>query len=174
MEETVAATALVDLLNSRAYAGLPDKLDDPREAARVLRPFGQKRGVLSAERIALVRDLRGELVALANDDASDRDQHWSGLTRRTRDVVFRQEFTPQGGAQLRQVSGDIVVGGIILAVAELVAAGAWSRLKLCANDVCRAAFFDNTRSRTRRWHSYEMCGNRTNVAAHRTRAARSM
>ncbi|MCU1658127.1 MAG: zinc finger protein [Pseudonocardiales bacterium] len=30
----------------------------------------------------------------------------------------------------------------------------------------------STRSRTRRWHSYEMCGNRTNVAAHRARTAR--
>ncbi|WIX80405.1 CGNR zinc finger domain-containing protein [Amycolatopsis carbonis] len=28
---------------------------------------------------------------------------------------------------------------------------------------------DTTRSHTRRWHSYELCGNRANVASHRAR-----
>jgi predicted RNA-binding Zn ribbon-like protein len=29
--------------------------------------------------------------------------------------------------------------------------------------------YDTTRSRTQRWHSYELCGNRANVAAFRAR-----
>lgn len=172
MEATAAATAVVDLLNSRAYANLPEKLNDSEAAARVLRPFGQGPGVPSAMRIALVRDLRAELLALVDGgNEPARAQHWSELTRQARDITFRQEFTPAGETVLRQASGDPVVGGIIRAVAELVATGQWPRVKLCGNDLCRGAFFDTTRSCTRRWHSYEMCGNRTNVAAYRARAA---
>lgn len=43
------------------------------------------------------------------------------------------------------------------------------RIRVCANDGCRAVFYDTTRSRTQRWHSYELCGNRANVAAFRAR-----
>ncbi|MDT5029510.1 MAG: hypothetical protein QOE61_5936, partial [Micromonosporaceae bacterium] len=50
-----------------------------------------------------------------------------------------------------------------------IAADRWTRLHLCANDVCRVAFYDASRSRTQRWHSYETCGNRANAAAHRAR-----
>ena len=48
-----------------------------------------------------------------------------------------------------------------------LADGTWSRVRLCALEACHSAFYDATRSRTQRWHSYAMCGNRTNVAAHR-------
>ncbi len=36
---------------------------------------------------------------------------------------------------------------------------------------CDEVFYDTTRSRTRRWHSYESCGNRANVSAYRARTA---
>jgi predicted RNA-binding Zn ribbon-like protein len=71
--------------------------------------------------------------------------------------------------QLRQVEGDPLVGKIALAVAELVAAGTWSRVRLCANHSCGGAFYDTSRSRTQRWQSYEICGNKSNVAAYRAR-----
>ncbi|WP_414711145.1 CGNR zinc finger domain-containing protein [Pseudonocardia sp.] len=41
------------------------------------------------------------------------------------------------------------------------------RLRRCANPVCDIAFYDGTRSRTQRWHSYARGGNRCNVAAYR-------
>jgi predicted RNA-binding Zn ribbon-like protein len=72
---------------------------------------------------------------------------------------------------LRQVTGDPVVGRIVQDVATLITTGNWSRLRYCANEVGGAVFYDTTRSRTRRWHSYEYCGNRTNVAAYRARNA---
>ncbi|MEO3748322.1 CGNR zinc finger domain-containing protein [Plantactinospora sp. B5E13] len=74
---------------------------------------------------------------------------------------------------LHQVTGDPVIGGITLAVAELVAAGTWSRIRTCANEQCQHVFYDTTRSRTQRWHSYEMGGNRANVAAYRARSSRT-
>ncbi|MYS18747.1 Conserved protein containing a Zn-ribbon-like motif, possibly RNA-binding [Streptomyces sp. DvalAA-14] len=164
------AVAVVDLLNSRAHGSLGDKLDALESAAVVLRPFGQDDGAPSAARLDLVRAVRSDLLELvAAPDGEDRAGNWAALSGRAASVTFRQEFAAPGLVQLRQTGGDPVVGGIVGAVAALVAAGDWSRVRLCANDHCRGAFYDSSRSRTRRWHSYEFCGNRTNVAAYRAR-----
>jgi predicted RNA-binding Zn ribbon-like protein len=167
------AAAVVELLNSRTYAGIPDKLDDPQLAADVLRPFGQE-GVPSAERLELVRAVRADLLDVVDHpDTTDAARHWAALSGRTSSITFRQDFAAPGRAELRQVTGDPVVGDIVQHVAALVAQGNWSRLRLCANEVCGAAFYDTSRNRSRRWHSYEYCGNRANVAAYRARSAGS-
>jgi predicted RNA-binding Zn ribbon-like protein len=163
------AAALVDLLNSRAYAGMADKLDDPESAARVVRPFGEDVAP-APRRLDLVRAVRADLLELVSaQDSAGAARGWAAFSRRVSDVMFQQDFSAPGQVELRQVAGDPVVAHISRAVAALVEAGTWSRLRLCANDVCREAFYDTTRSRTRRWHSYEVCGNRTNVAAYRAR-----
>jgi predicted RNA-binding Zn ribbon-like protein len=66
---------------------------------------------------------------------------------------------------------DAIVGALIADLHRAVTSGSWRRVRLCAHEPCNAAFYDATRSRTQRWHSYEMCGNRANVAAYRRRAA---
>ena len=45
------------------------------------------------------------------------------------------------------------------------------RLKRYADPVCRRAFVDDTRSRTRRWCDLGTCGNRARVRRHRNRSA---
>jgi predicted RNA-binding Zn ribbon-like protein len=56
----------------------------------------------------------------------------------------------------------------VLAVPSLIGDRSWSRLRVCANGSCRKVCYDTTRSRTQRWHSYEVCGT---VAAYRARNA---
>lgn len=164
-----SATAIVDLLNSRVYAIHPDKLDTPELAVEILHPFGQEAEV-SPERLSLVHALRADLMGIVDaQDPAEAAQDWAKFTGRTAEITFSQDFSTPGQVRLRQTTGDAVAGGISLAVAELVEAGTWSRLRVCANDECRRVFYDTTRSRTRRWHSYEICGNRTNVAAYRAR-----
>lgn len=70
----------------------------------------------------------------------------------------RHQF--HGHVQAVRTAGDPYVGEVVLAVAELVRAGDWSRIRVCANDACASVFYDTTRGRTRRWHFYEICGNR--------------
>ncbi|MFE3270890.1 CGNR zinc finger domain-containing protein [Streptomyces sp. NPDC059215] len=167
------AAALVDLLNSRAFATVPDELDTPREAAAVLRPFrqGDCEAAPSSEQIALVREIRGTLLNLVSESSPEElARHWSALSAQTATALFRQRFTgPDGAPQQQQVAGDLVTGGIVQAVAALTGDGNWSRLRLCANTLCGVAFYDTSRSRTGRWHSYDACGNRSNVAAYRAR-----
>ncbi|WP_194907098.1 CGNR zinc finger domain-containing protein [Catenulispora rubra] len=174
VQDPAAAAALVDVLNSRPHATplLPDTLEDPATSGDLLRPFGQPEGESpSPERIAQLKVLRSDLMALVADpESKDGEQAWARLTEHASDVDLRQSFTPTGQVQLRQVGGDPVVGAVILAVAQLVTDGTWSRIRACANTLCSHVFYDPTRSRTQRWDSYETCGNRTNVAAHRARA----
>lgn len=167
-----AAVTLVDFLNSRPYAGMADKLDDPVSAARVLRPFGQENGEPPAQRLELARAVREDLIGLIGaDDPADAAADWAAYSGRTSSITFQQDFSTPGQVVLRQVTGDHVVGGITQSVAALIGEGNWSRLHLCANEICREVFYDTTRNRSRRWHSYEFCGNRANVAAYRARAA---
>ncbi|MGW7427605.1 CGNR zinc finger domain-containing protein [Streptomyces sp. NPDC054813] len=71
--------------------------------------------------------------------------------------------------ELQQIDGDPVIGGITLTVAELITDRTWRRIHACANEACVRAFYDITRSRTQRWHSYEACGNRNNAATYGAR-----
>ncbi|WP_078877695.1 CGNR zinc finger domain-containing protein [Streptomyces sp. 150FB] len=166
------AGAVVELLNSRPHANpvLPDKLDDPQAAKRILAPFGPSAAAgPSSEQLALVRALRTDLMdVIDTPDAEEEARGWDTLTAHSASAEFRQTFSADG-ARLRQVAGDPLVGGLVTSVAELVREGAWTRFRVCGNGNCRAVFYDTTRSRSQRWHSYELCGNRANVAAYRTR-----
>jgi predicted RNA-binding Zn ribbon-like protein len=167
-----AAAALVDFLNSRPYAGMPDKLDDPGSVERVLRPFGQDNGEPSVQRLELARAVREDLIGLiGTDDPADAAADWAAYSGRTSSITFQRDFSTPGQVALRQVTGDAVVGRITSHVATLIGEGNWTRLHLCANDICREVFYDTTRNRSRRWHSYEFCGNRANVAAYRARVS---
>ncbi|MDH6679436.1 putative RNA-binding Zn ribbon-like protein [Rhodococcus sp. LBL1] len=170
----MSVAILVDLLNSQPHgtAGLfPDQLEEPARAEEVLRPFGQPEGVApTPDRVAAVGRLRATLVDIvAAPDAVGRASGWAELDALTSSVALRQDFSVDGTVELRQIGGDPVVGAISLAVAELVTDGTWNRVRACDNERCRHVFYDTTRSRTQRWHSYETCGNRRNVAAYRAR-----
>ncbi|MFC4899345.1 CGNR zinc finger domain-containing protein [Streptosporangium amethystogenes subsp. fukuiense] len=58
---------------------------------------------------------------------------------------------------------DAVVGRVVGATAAALADGTWARLKACANDGCRWAFHDHSRSRTGRWCSMRLRGNRVDM-----------
>lgn len=76
---------------------------------------------------------------------------------------------PSGKLRLRAVSGVEGLDTIVQTVAESVACGRWSRLKLCASPDCRWAFYDTSRSGAGRWCSMEVCGNRHKTRAYRRR-----
>ncbi|HEY0803778.1 MAG TPA: CGNR zinc finger domain-containing protein, partial [Pseudonocardiaceae bacterium] len=79
------------------------------------------------------------------------------------------KFASGPSAVLVPVGAHPIVSRLVADVHAAIAADQWTRLHLCANDACGVAFYDASRSRTQRWHSYEVCGNRVNVAAHRRR-----
>ncbi|MFC8074620.1 CGNR zinc finger domain-containing protein [Streptomyces sp. NPDC057307] len=76
-------------------------------------------------------------------------------------------LTPEGDRRWRLGSASAVEDalGVVAADAISVVAGERDgRLALCSSPTCRAAFFDTSQSRTRRWCDMNTCGNRQKKA----------
>jgi predicted RNA-binding Zn ribbon-like protein len=61
------------------------------------------------------------------------------------------------------------LGRLVIDVTDAMTAGTWPRLKVCANDTCRWAFYDHSRAGTGKWCSMRLCGNRAKQKAWRNR-----
>jgi predicted RNA-binding Zn ribbon-like protein len=66
---------------------------------------------------------------------------------------------------------DGALGRLLVLMSDAVSDGTWPRLKVCANDACQWAFYDESRARTGRWCSMKICGNRAKQQAWRARHA---
>ena len=75
------------------------------------------------------------------------------------DGLWRIEFMAREGGL------EWLLAAIARSAAELVAEGTQARLRICANPACGLFFYDNSRTRRRRWCSMAVCGNRSKVAA---------
>jgi predicted RNA-binding Zn ribbon-like protein len=76
-------------------------------------------------------------------------------------------LTPEGKRQWRLSSPSRVEDalGVIAADAiDIIAGERDGKLALCASPTCRAAFFDTSQSRTRKWCDMNTCGNRQKKA----------
>ena len=73
--------------------------------------------------------------------------------------VWKIEFVAREGGL------DWLLAAVARSGAEIVVEGARARLRLCANPHCGLFFYDNSRTRRRRWCSMAVCGNRSKVAA---------
>lgn len=76
-------------------------------------------------------------------------------------------LTPEGSQRWRLRSPSSVEDalGVIAADAISIVSGERDgKLALCASPTCRAAFFDTSQSRTRRWCDMNTCGNRQKKA----------
>ena len=64
---------------------------------------------------------------------------------------------------------DEGLGGLAGALVEKLTGDAADRFRVCANDACRWAFYDESRAGRRRWCDMTTCGNRAKAARHRER-----
>ena len=76
-----------------------------------------------------------------------------------KDNSWKIEFVAREGGL------DWLLAAVARSGAEIVAEGARARLRVCANPSCGMFFYDNSRTRRRRWCSMAVCGNRSKVAA---------
>ena len=77
------------------------------------------------------------------------------------DVIFRAEvnhgelnFQPEGGPF------SFLVGSLANVISNSQQNSTWDRFKCCELPSCGWAFYDSTRSRTKRWCSMKTCGSR--------------
>lgn len=78
-----------------------------------------------------------------------------------------------GGIRLshRHVASPVDEGlaGLAGALVEKLTGDDSERFRVCANDACRWAFYDESRGGRRRWCDMTSCGNRAKAARHRAR-----
>jgi predicted RNA-binding Zn ribbon-like protein len=118
----------------------------------------------------LARELRESIhaaaTAAANHDALPASAV-QAINDRSAQGRAAAVLTPEGKRRWRLSSPSSVEDalGVIAADAISIIAGERDgRLALCASPTCQAAFFDTSRSRTRRWCDMGTCGNRQKKA----------
>jgi predicted RNA-binding Zn ribbon-like protein len=166
---------LIGFLNSRPCGGHPDGLASGESARVLLGGLGLDGESLDAAGLERLRRLRDLLAVLADWEGGDggRGAAWAAVNEIAARAATVVRFCSDVESHVRPVGEgvDAVVGALIADLHSAVCSASWRRVRLCAYEPCSAAFYDATRSRTQRWHSYEVCGNRSNVAAYRRRAA---
>jgi len=74
-----------------------------------------------------------------------------------------------GGIRLEPASGAGGLGRILAELHCLDQVGGLDRLKMCASNECRWAFYDRSKPGNRRWCSSMLCGNREKTRNYRSR-----
>lgn len=160
-----AAMVVRDFVNSYE----PQEDAESLDSAAALRDWFAARGLASASSRMTSDDvraarrvregLRAVLLTHAGHDADPavRRELDAELGR----IPLRAAFDADGGIRL-EGSGtgfERGIAGVLDAVRRAEVAGDWERLKVCARDTCRWAFYDASRNHARRWCSMSGCGN---------------
>ncbi|WP_199547102.1 ABATE domain-containing protein [Streptomyces sp. N35] len=166
---TVLATSFTGTLSER-HGDLVERIPTPRRLVDWLAVSGLAVDSCTDAQLELARELRESIHAAATaaaiDDAlpAPAVQVINDFSAQGRAVAI---LTPEGERQWRLNSTSRVEDalGVVAAGAISIIAGArHGRLALCASPTCRAAFFDTSRSRTRKWCDMNTCGNRQKKA----------
>ncbi|WP_200210615.1 CGNR zinc finger domain-containing protein [Micromonospora coerulea] len=137
----------------------PDRLRDWFAERGLLPATTALRPVDLAAAVAIREGLRAVLLRHAGHDADPGTL--AGLDRALARVPVRMTLDA-GGPRLvavRDSASDGALAGLVDAVRRCAEEGTWSRLKVCARDTCRWAYYDASRNQARRWCSMAGCGN---------------
>ncbi|MFJ4714663.1 CGNR zinc finger domain-containing protein [Streptomyces sp. NPDC088785] len=166
---TVLATSFTGTLSER-FGDPVERIPVPHRLADWLTVSGLAVDSCTPAQLDLARALR-EAIHDAATAAALGDPLPAPAVRAINDRSARggavAVLTPGGGRRWRLGATSPVEDalGVIAEDAIGVLAGERDgRLALCAAPTCRAAFFDTSRSRTRRWCDMNTCGNRQKKA----------
>ncbi|MFD6335180.1 CGNR zinc finger domain-containing protein [Streptomyces niveus] len=166
---SVLATSFTGTLSER-HGNAVERIPTPRRLADWLAVSGLPVDSCTPAQLDLARELRESIHAAATAAAvqdalpAPAVQVINDRSAQGRAVAV---LTPEGERLWRLGPASRVEDalGVIAADAIGVIAGEQDgRLALCASPTCRAAFFDTSRSRTRRWCEMNTCGNREKKA----------
>src|SRR6266568_1202471 len=133
-------------------------LSDPQAAEALLLKARRLGIALRKVFAAMLRKQRitGEWIESLNDILRITEGHDELVGH---EGIWKIEFVAREGGL------DWLLAAVARSGAEIIAEGTRARLRLCANPHCGLFFYDNSRTRRRRWCSMAVCGNRSKVAA---------
>jgi predicted RNA-binding Zn ribbon-like protein len=179
-EPSTAAQLVRDFVNSSEPQVGTDELDRPEKAqawltGRGLLEDGESVDLHDVRELVRVREgIRSLLAVNAGHEAVPGTLDELNAVLRDHPVVAQFSL----GAPRRLVprdSGPVagVVAVLLSAISTAIEDDEWPRLKVCARDSCRWAFYDASRNRSGRWCSMAGCGNIVKMRrAHRGRSQR--
>ena len=98
------------------------------------------------------------------------------LNQALAEVPVRLAFDAAGEVRITGAapgSAAAALAALLDSVRQAREDGSWARLKVCARDSCRWAFYDASRNQVRRWCSMAGCGNHVKMQrAYQSRKAR--
>ncbi|MZD09429.1 hypothetical protein GTW43_30755 [Streptomyces sp. SID5785] len=165
----VLATSFTATLTERCGDAV-ERIPTPRRLADWLAVSGLAVDSCTTAQLELARELRESIHAVATAAALGADLPDAAVrvvNERSAQGRASAVLTPDGDRRWHLGPGSAVEDalGVIAADAISVVAGERDgRLALCASPTCRAAFFDTSQSRTRRWCEMNTCGNRQKKA----------
>ncbi|MEU9573843.1 CGNR zinc finger domain-containing protein [Streptomyces massasporeus] len=165
----VLATSFTATLTERRGEAV-ERIPVPRRLVDWLTVSGLAVDSCTTAQLELARELRESIHAALTAAASQEDLPASAvqvINDRSAQGRAAAILTPEGTRQWRLSSASCVEDalGVIAADAISIIAGERDgKLALCASPTCRAAFFDTSQSRTRKWCEMNTCGNRQKKA----------
>ncbi|WP_405564507.1 CGNR zinc finger domain-containing protein [Streptomyces sp. NBC_01180] len=166
---SVLATSFTGTLSER-HGDAVERIPTPHRLVDWLAVNGLAVASCTAAQLDLARELRESIHAAATAAAIQDALPVSAVqvindrSAQGRAAAF---LTPEGNRRWLLGSASCVEDalGVIAADAVSIIAGERDgKLALCASPTCQAAFFDTSRSRTRKWCDMNTCGNRQKKA----------
>lgn len=155
------------LVNTVELPAGPDRLADPADA----RPWLIDNGLMAPDAslggadLQQLRDVREALRALLMRNSggpSPTEAEMAPLRAVAAGGAARADFDADGLVRLA-ADGDSVAERLVdllLVMRDAQLDGSWARLKVCANDECRWAFYDRSRNHGGTWCEMSACGNK--------------
>ncbi|MFC4497758.1 CGNR zinc finger domain-containing protein [Streptomyces ovatisporus] len=166
---TVLATSFTATLTER-HGDAVERIPAPHRLVDWLAVNGLAVDSCTAAQLELARELRESIHAAATA-AAIQDALPASAVQVINDCSAQGRaaaiLTPEGERRWRLNPASCVEDalGVIAADAISIIAGERDgKLALCASPTCRAAFFDTSQSRTRKWCDMNTCGNRQKKA----------
>ena len=155
-----------DFVNTVEYQLDDERLREPADLAAWL----SRRGLLdedtpvSADDLAFATQLREGLRGVLELHAGHEPDATAvaRLNEALAQLPVHVRFVAAESFELEPAGADPVhraLAGLLAAVRESVDDGTWPRLKACARDSCRWAYYDHSRNRSSRWCTMAGCGN---------------
>jgi predicted RNA-binding Zn ribbon-like protein len=165
----VLATSFTGTLSER-YGNAVERIPTPDRLIDWLAVSGLAVDSCTTAQLELARELRESIHAAATAAATQDALPASAvqvINDRSAQGRAAAVLTPEGERRWRLSSASCVEDALSVIAADaisIIAGERDGRLALCASPTCRAAFFDTSQSRTRKWCDMNTCGNRQKKA----------
>lgn len=175
---TVLATSFTATLTERRGDAV-ERIPTPQRLVDWLAVYGLAVDSCTTAQLDLARELRESIHAAATAAATQEALPASAvqvINDRSAQGRAAAVLTPEGERRWQLGSASRVEDALSVIAADAISIIAGERdgkLALCASQSCRAAFFDASQSRTRRWCDMNTCGNRQKKARFHANQRRS-